>query len=325
MTPHTPLELYSTPASHTGSTAPTVRKRNPLDPEDVFLSPAWATLAGLSALVGLALMRRFGWLGALVTGAVGAVVGLYATLVEPRWPVLERHELWIADLPAHLDGLRIGQISDIHLGMPAAAHNLRWAVAQMKREQPDVLVFTGDFIHRRVAQTELPTLLAGIAAPLGMYGVGGNHDGWESGGVLRDTLAAGGITLLVNEHRRLEWNSGEFFVVGLDDVWDGSPALEGALDGVPLSAFALLLAHTPHDAATAAKLGIDVQLSGHTHGGHMVLPLLGPIARPRYTGRFLSGMFQVGRMTLYVSRGLGGAPLRLACRPEAAIFTLRRT
>lgn len=322
----TPLELHPGSSSHNGSAAPPVpsSKRHPLNPDDVFFSAGWAALAALCAFVGLAVLRRFGWLGALVAGAFGAAIGLYATLVEPRWPVLEQHELHFADLPAHLDGLRIGQISDIHLGVPAATHNLRWAIEQMAREQPDLIVFTGDFIHHRAAQSQLPALLAGLQAPMGMYCVFGNHDGWESDTTLRDTLAAHGVALLLNEHRRLAWHGGELFVIGLDDVWDGTPDLEQALDGVPYGAFTLLLAHTPHGAPAAAKLGVDMQLSGHTHGGHMVLPLLGPIAKPRYTGRFLSGMFRVGRMTLYVSRGLGGFPLRFACRPEAAIFTLRR-
>ncbi|MBC8159659.1 MAG: metallophosphoesterase [Roseiflexaceae bacterium] len=298
-------------------------KRHPLHSEDVTISRPWMALAGLNTLGGLAVLRRYGWPAALGYAALGGMVGLYATLIEPRWPVLERFELRLPRLPPALDGLRVGQISDTHLGLPAAAHNLRWALAQMRREQPDLLVFTGDFIHRPAARLQLPVLLAGVRAPLGVFAVPGNHDGWESGGALRGLLAEAGVELMHNEHRRIAWRGGELFLLGLDDIWDGSPDLEQALVGVPHEAFTLLLAHTPHAAPAAAKLGIDLQLSGHTHGGHMVLPLLGPIAKPRYTGQFLSGLFQLNHTTLYVSRGLGGAPLRLACRPEAALITLR--
>jgi predicted MPP superfamily phosphohydrolase len=107
-------------------------------------------------------------------------------------------------------------------------------------------------------------------------------------------------------------------------VWDGRPSLRQALRGVPSHGFKLLLSHAPDIAESAAHAGIHVQLSGHTHGGHLRLPLLGPFTLPRYGKRYVIGEYQVDGLTLYVSRGLGGAPLRLLCPPEATIITLRR-
>ena len=101
-------------------------------------------------------------------------------------------------------------------------------------------------------------------------------------------------------------------------------AIAAALDGVPRDAFTVLLAHSPDIADNTADYGFAVQLSGHTHGGHLRLPLIGPFARPRYGRRYVMGLYKVGAMTLYVSRGLGGVPLRLLCRPEATVLTLRR-
>jgi predicted MPP superfamily phosphohydrolase len=129
---------------------------------------------------------------------------------------------------------------------------------------------------------------------------------------------------LLNEHRRLTWNGADCWLVGLDDVWDGEMDIKAALRGVPEQGFKLLLGHAPDIADEAARHGFDLQLAGHVHGGHLRLPLLGPFARPRYGVRYLAGIYTVGRMTMYVSRGLGGAPLRLMCPPEAAILTLRR-
>lgn len=298
-------------------------KRSPLHPEDVQFSRAWLALGGLCALAGFGAIARFGWPGALAFGALGAISGAYATMIEPRWMGLTRLTLSFPDLPSELDGLRIGHLSDSHLGVPVAARNLRWAVEQMQREQPDLIAFTGDFLHRPEALQELPALLCGLEAPLGVYAVPGNHDSWEASDVLEQVLAEANMTLLMNEHRHLHWRGGELWLVGTDDVWDGMPDLERALSGVPFQGFTVLLAHTPHGAPEAAKLGVDLQLSGHTHGGHMVLPIVGPIARPRYTNGFLAGLFRVGRMTLFVSRGVAGAPLRLFCRPEAVIVTLK--
>lgn len=309
---------------HSSSTTGSVSKRHPLHPEDVQFSPAWLALSGLGAAGAAAIVRRFGWRGALIVGLAGALAGGYSIVVEPRRPELKRIDLRFPELPPELDGMRIGQISDSHLGMPFAARNLRWALEHMRREQPELLVFTGDFTHKEAALPQVPGLFANVSAPLGVYAVPGNHDYWDGVGALKQLLSQLGIEMLLNEHRRLEWRGGEFWIIGTDDIWDGTPDLEAALHHVPLDAFTVLLAHTPYEAPLAAKLGINLQLSGHTHGGHMMLPLLGPLAKPRYTGRFLGGMFHIGPTTLYVSRGIGGAPLRLLARPEATIFTLRK-
>lgn len=322
----TALRIPPSPTTNPPAAQPIIAsKRSPIHPEDVHFSRAWFALTALGAGAGLAIIRRFGWRGALLDALTGAGVLAYATLVEPRMPKLERLELHFPNLPVELDGLRIGQISDSHLGVRGAERALRWAVRQMQREQPDMIGITGDIVHGEGAVRQIVPLLRDLHAPLGVYAVPGNHDYWAEFDHLNDALAEVGVPLLMNEHRRLNWHGGELWIVGTDDVWDGTPDLDTALHGVPLDAFTVLLAHTPYGAPQAARLGIGLQLSGHTHGGHMRLPLLGPLARPRYTDRFIGGLYELGATKLYVSRGVGGVPLRLFCRPEAAIVTLRRS
>lgn len=294
------------------------------EPKRVHYSPAWFGLGGAVAALGALGLRRYGWPLAAGAGALGALSLAYMTLVEPARPTLERVTIDLPGLPAALDGLRIGQITDSHLGFPHTAHNLAWAVAQMRAERPDLLAITGDMVSARRAIAEIPALLRGLSAPLGVYAIPGNHDYWEGLHELRVALAAAGIPMLLNEHRRLRWNGGELWLVGIDDIWDGRPDLDAALRGVPRDAFRVLLAHAPDAAAEADGYGFALQLSGHTHGGHLRLPLLGPFTRPRHGVRYVMGRYRVGAMALYVSRGLGGAPLRLLCRPEATILTLRR-
>ncbi|HEU4326095.1 MAG TPA: metallophosphoesterase [Roseiflexaceae bacterium] len=290
---------------------------------DLLFGRGWLAAGALGAGLGLLGLRRYRRAALLGLGAAGLLGGIYTTLVEPRRPRLERLTLHLPGLPPALDGLRIGQISDSHLGMPHAAGNLAWAAAQMRREQPDLLALTGDFVSLHTALPHLGPLLRGLDAPLGVYAVPGNHDYWEGLEELHAVLAPLGVQLLLNEHRRLLWRGGELWLAGVDDIWEGEADLASALRGVPPDAFTLLLCHAPDAADEAARLGVALQLSGHTHGGHLRLPLIGPAARPRYGVTYVAGRYQIGGMELYVSRGLGGLPARFGCPPEAAVFTLR--
>jgi hypothetical protein len=300
-----------------------IRRRRSLEPHRLYYNHSWLA----SSLFGLALgalgLRRFGRGVAALAGAIGVPLWRYATLVEPASPRLERVDLRLPQLPTALDGLRVGLISDLHLGFRFAAQNTRWAVEQMRHEAPELIALTGDFISFHHAIPDIAPLLRDLSAPLGVYAVPGNHDYWEGIADVRNALTLCEIPLLFNQHRRLEWRGGELWLVGLDDIWDGSVSPRRALEGVPPGAFTLLLAHSPDLAADAARFGFDVQLSGHTHGGHIRLPLLGPLGVPRFGRRYIIGRYQVGPTAVYVSRGIAGPPLRFLCPPEATIITLR--
>lgn len=300
-------------------------KRNPLDPGRLTYTAAWFQAGAAAAVLGAAGLRRFGWPAAACMGGLGAVGMAYMKRFEPTHPTLERVTVCLPQLPAALDGLRIGQITDTHLGLPHTAENLAWAVEQMRRERPELLALTGDLVGMREGIPELPALLSRLDAPLGVYAVPGNHDYWEGLHDVHAALSLAGVPLLLNQSRQLSWNGADFWVVGVDDIWDGRPDFAAALGGVPAGALTLLLAHSPDIADNAAGHGFALQISGHTHGGHLRLPLLGPLARPRFGVRYVMGRYQVGEMALYVSRGLGGVPLRLMCRPEITILTLRRS
>ncbi len=283
---------------------------------------ALAALGGTA--VGLLAIQRGGYpvgIAGVLTGAAGLA---YTTLIEPRMPVLERITLQVSGLPAGLDGLRIGQLSDLHLGLLHTVHNTRWGVTQMLREQPDLLVVTGDFVTLPQAIPSISDLLRPLHAPLGVYAVTGNHDYWEGVAEITAAARALGIEMLFNEHRRLQWRGADLWLAGSDDLWYGAPDLDATLRGIPADGFTLLLAHEPDVAPEAARRGVDVQLSGHTHGGQIRLPVLGTFCLPRMGVYFAGGHFDVDGMQLYVSRGLGGMPVRFNCRPEAAIITLRR-
>jgi predicted MPP superfamily phosphohydrolase len=300
-----------------------LRGRQTIEATKLHVNRGWIGLGAVVAAAGMAGINLFGWPVAAAGGAFGAAALGHMLLGEPARPILERVTLRVPALPPALDGLRIGHLTDSHLGFRYSEANLAWGIAQMQRERPDLIVFTGDIVTHHWAIPDVPRLLRGLEAPLGVYAVPGNHDHWEGLADLHAALTLANIPLLLNEHRHLSWNGGDLWLIGIDDVWDGRPSLRQALRGVPAHGFKLLLSHAPDIAESAAHAGIHVQLSGHTHGGHLRLPLLGPFTLPRYGKRYVIGEYQVDGLTLYVSRGLGGAPLRLLCPPEATIITLR--
>ncbi len=299
-----------------------LRQRRSLDPARLYYSPRWLAAGGIGGLAWAAAALRFGPRFVAASAALGGALLGYMRLVEPRRPQLTRLSIELPRLRPALSGLRIGHISDAHLGFPFTADTLAWAVAEMRRERPDIIALTGDFVSYRSAIPQIAALLRGIAAPLGVYAVAGNHDHWEGIGDVRAALELCGVRVLLNEHVLIEHRGARLAVAGVDDVWDGQPSLERTLCGVPPDVPTVLLCHAPDVADDPAERGVDLQLSGHAHGGHFRLPLLGPFAMPRYGRRYVMGLHQIGAMRLFVSRGIGGAPLRLGCPPEAALLTL---
>lgn len=314
---HTRAEMTSLPQRHP-------RPRSRFDPAHVHFNPSWFALGGVSTAVAAAGVYLGGWPVAAGLGCAGALALGYAKRYEPAHPTLERITLRLPNMPAALDGLRVAQLSDTHLGFPYTVDNLAWAIEQVKREKPDLVVLTGDMVHYRRAIPTLLELVRGLQAPLGVYAIPGNHDYWEGIRDVSGALGVAGIPMLINTNRRLIWNGAEFWLAGVDDYWESHADIDEALAGIPRGAFTMMLAHEPDQADDIARRGVALQLSGHTHGGHLRLPLLGQFSAPRFGKRYVMGEYSVGSMRLYVSRGLGGAPLRFFCRPELPIFTLRR-
>jgi len=206
------------------------------------------------------------------------------------------------------------------------------------------VLLTGDFVTRSARYAaDLPALMQPLSAPLGVYAVLGNHDTHVGAAAISSALETTGIRMLRNRHECVRAENVELWLAGIDcpdskqyGLTDPSRAgwariyrrmLNSALEGIPTDAFHILLAHTPDVIRAAARRGVDLMLSGHTHGGQVRFPLLGATVVPsRYGQRYAAGQFQVEGTTLYVNRGLGTVrfPLRFLCRPELAIHTLRR-
>lgn len=260
----------------------------------------------------------------------------YAVRVEPTWLELNRHDVPIPDLPDAFAGLRIVQLSDFHYGKRVTADYLQEAVQLAHAQDPDLIVLTGDFIHKGYKYvSRAAEVLGRLSAPQGVYAVLGNHDFSIRNGLgirrhrhlhqaVTEALTAQGIRVLRNESVRLTRGRDRLHLTGVEDLWSRRCDLDRAFDGLCVSVPRVVLAHNPRTVERLNGRRCDLMLSGHTHGGQVNLPVLGRVALSRQGRRFAAGMYQYGNTYLYVNKGVGfGLRIRYGVRPEVAVFTLR--
>lgn len=273
--------------------------------------------------------RSFLKKGAVAAIGMALLTGGYASVWEPQRLEVTRLSLSFPELPISFDGMRVVHFSDMHLGFFTNDDHIDNVAEAIRQLQPDLLCFTGDIVddYADSMQDYLP-LLAAMEAPLGKYAVLGNHDyrGIPEG--VQALYKHTGFRLLKNEHEILERHGDQLAIVGLEDLLLSKPDLPRAIAGIPAAMFKLLLMHAPDFADQAAEAGIQLQLSGHSHGGQIRAPFLGALKTPPGGRKYVQGLYTVGerKMPVYVNRGIGMTqlPVRVLCPPELTVLTLRR-
>lgn len=252
----------------------------------------------------------------------------YGAEVESRWIEVTRHTLALPGLPEAFKGYRIVQISDIHAGDWLPISRLESAVRMVNRENADLVAITGDFVTYSYpeAPTDIVPTLRHLRAKDGVAAVLGNHDYWGLGSdLIRHVIAEAGMIDLNNDVYTLHRGEDVLHLAGVDSARERMARLSVTLKKLPKDGPAILLAHEPDFADVSAATGrFGLQLSGHSHGGQIVVPLLGPPRLPPMGKKYYSGLYKVGGMHVYTNRGLGvvGLPLRFFCRPEISVITL---
>ena len=252
--------------------------------------------------------------------------------MEPNWFKVETIPLKLPRLSPRFSGLRVAQISDIHIGGWMNLERLQRAADLVLDQKPDVLLITGDFligsnlaaISEQTIQ-DLTTGLSRLASAVPTFAVLGNHDYWVDVKMVRRVLSVSGITELTNAVYTLKRDEETLHLCGVDDLWEGDARIDDVIAQLKDNSSAILLAHEPDFADTsAATRRFDLQLSGHTHGGQVVLPWIGPPILPYLGRKYPSGLYRVGEMFQYTNRGIGMArlPLRINCPPEITLFVL---
>jgi predicted MPP superfamily phosphohydrolase len=257
----------------------------------------------------------------IVATGVGAVSGTaaYGFMYGRHEFSITHADLPVFALPPALAGLRIGLITDVHRSFWVSHEDVAHAVAALMGQHPDLIVLGGDYVTYGDRQFVAPAAdaLAPLAAPLGVYGILGNHDDDHD---MPAALGRNGVQMLKDARTRITVRGEPIDIVGIR-YWTRRQVDIAALTrgAVPMT---ILLAHDPRRLTEAAALGVPLVLSGHTHGGQVVLPLVGAIAAQKFP--VVAGIGRRDRTTLFVSRGVGTiyVPVRLNCPPEVAVLTL---
>jgi predicted MPP superfamily phosphohydrolase len=266
---------------------------------------------------------------ALSIAGIGVLVGLVAVRGALRPPVIRRIELLLPRWPHALDGFRIVQISDVHIGPILDRRFAAQVVARANALAPDLIAITGDLVDgsvRRVGDEVAP--FADLRARHGVFFVTGNHDHYSGADAWAEHLRSLGMTVLRNQHVRIGDEGASFDLAGVEDhhaaMFGGSlrEDLPGALAERDPQRAVVLLAHDPATFREAANLGVDLQLSGHTHGGQ-----IWPFAYlVRLSTPYVAGLYREAGTQLYVSRGTGfwGPVMRLFAPAEITEIILRQ-
>jgi predicted MPP superfamily phosphohydrolase len=226
----------------------------------------------------------------------------------------------VRGLPEALSGIRIGLLTDIHRSRWVSGDDVRGAVDVLHQARPDLIVLGGDYVTWGDRRYVVPAAeaISGLSAPHGVFAILGNHDDDHD---MPLALIRRGIAVLRDARTRLTIRGETLELAGLR-YWTRRPSeVAAVMRGA--RGLQILLAHDPRRLTEAAALGIPLVLSGHTHGGQVVLPGLGPVAAQKFP--VVAGIGRRESTTLFVSRGMGTVyvPIRLNCPPEVAVVTLR--
>ncbi|MFC1726129.1 metallophosphoesterase [candidate division KSB1 bacterium] len=248
--------------------------------------------------------------------------GFYVS--EGKLSVTE-NRMYFKTLPEKFSGFKIIHITDIHCDIFTGSRKLKRIVEITNELNPDLILLTGDYVSNSVDYVRpMVEEFINLKSKFGIYATLGNHDFWTDPGIIESVLESGGINVLKNESVKVNIDEDHIYIAGINDLHN-NPNFTKSLEGVETGAFKILLSHNPNTFDLAAAFNIPLTLSGHTHGGQLVLNIFGrPLSISRLATRYVSGTFKNMDSILYVNKGIGytGPPIRVNASAEIALFTL---
>lgn len=270
--------------------------------------------------------------GSLLTiSGLGAGGYYYAGHIEPKLLDINNFPIRHKSIPKSFNHFKIVQFSDTHLGFQYDRKQFMTLVDQINKLKPDLIFFTGDLLdapNQYLEGDKIIPLLKKLHAPFGKFAIYGNHDhGGYGSDIYKSIIEQGDFNLLLNSHKQVKLLDGSsLYIIGIDDAMLGNPDISKALAGVPEDSYKILLSHAPDLADEASELNIQLQLSGHSHGGQIQIPFIGALVKPPFAEKYHEGFYEIGGtpLTLYVNRGIGTTrlPFRFLSKPELTVFTL---
>ncbi len=284
--------------------------------------------------------RKFLYSGIVGVSAL-AITGCVSGIVTRNDIEITHRTVMIPNLPPEFKGTTITLASDIHSGPYMDINDMNHIVTLINDLQSDIILLPGDFVttHRN----EIPPVaeaLSGLKAPMGVFATTGNHEFYVDADMVSQGITESGIKMLRNENVVLKKGDASLYLLGIDDIdaetiklhLDGKPAphIDETFRNVPHNAATILMNHKPYRFEDYAKMNVGLMLSGHTHGGQIVLARFGKtvLCPSAFASKFIEGIYtpaeSQSKSQLYVSRGLGtvALPMRLNCPPEIARITL---
>jgi len=261
--------------------------------------------------------------GAVVLGTTSVCYGF----AEAGNVQIVRKTVTLPNLPKAFDGTTVAFLTDIHHGPYVSLDFVASVVRATKMLQPDLIIHGGDYILRSAEYTRpCFEVFSALRAPLGVYGVLGNHDHWHALQTTQEAMRASGITELTNCGVWLTKGNSRLRLCGVDDLMRGEPTIVPALGDTTVNDACILVSHNPDFAETIRDTRVGLVLSGHTHGGQVNVPnMRNPFIPSQYGDKYRAGLCDAPATRVYVSRGLGvtGIPVRYNCPPELTLLTLR--
>ena len=275
--------------------------------------------------------RIFGSIITLFAAGTGGYY--YAKEIEPKSLSITRHVISHPRIPQGFNQFKMVQFSDTHLGFQYTLEQLNKLVDRINSLNPDVVFFTGDLMdepNKFANSNQIIPILLKINAPFGKFAIYGNHDHGGYGTDLYKTIMnKSGFVVLKNEGFEIKQeDQSSIHIIGLDDAMLGHPDFEESTKELPSDSYKILLVHEPDLAEKVIGQGVHFQLSGHSHGGQVKIPFIGPLVTPPLSQLYQEGFYTIGDpidpLILYVNRGLGTTrlPFRFLAKPELTLFTL---
>ena len=254
---------------------------------------------------------------------IGVLFAGYSYFIEPN--KLEVTNYTIQD--KELSGVKIVFASDFHI-KPYGQKRLEKIVETINKQNPDVVVSAGDFVcghteHSTMHPQKISEGLAKVKSKYGFYTTLGNHDGWYDRWYIKELLEGVNIKVLNNRNVKLQINGKEIYIAGVEDMMTAFPSIEDALKGTKLPT--ILLTHTP-DIFPDVPKNVNLTLAGHTHGGQVRIPFIGPIfTASNYGNKYAIGLVDENGKKLITTRGIGVSilPFRFNCPPEIVVVEFR--
>jgi len=262
-------------------------------------------------------------------GGIGCLVASYPFFIERYLLQINQYNIPVQNLPDDFVNFKMIQLSDLHFGTLMPKFFIEQIINKANSLEGDLIVCTGDYVLNESESSQniemVWSLLKRLKAKFGVYSVLGNHDHWANFNMSYECLNDSGQNI---RHKAIsiERNRNKIWIGGAGDLWEDEIGIDKAFQGVPRKECKILLAHNPDTADTQYTSRVDLMISGHTHGGQVIIPFLGAPILPVNNKKYSSGFIRSQNTDIFISRGIGWAviPIRLNCYPEIAVLNLKK-